>query len=213
MSILKKLATSLGRRDEVPNQVLAKEIAAKGNKKAVEELVENLTNKDKNIQSDCIKALYEIGYLKPELISPYTKEFLNLLDSKNNRMQWGAMTALSGIAKVNPKSVYPSVTKIISVADHGTVITKDHCVKILAALCSVKPYSEKAFPLLIEQMMKAPANQFPSYAEEAMPFVNDKNKLIFVKTITSRFGEFGQESKRKRLEKVLKKVTTEAQRT
>lgn len=54
--ILQKLASSLGlgRRDEIPNQELAKEIITTPNEKAAKELVENLANKNKDIQSDCI---------------------------------------------------------------------------------------------------------------------------------------------------------------
>jgi hypothetical protein len=40
MTILDKLATALNRRDEVPNQELAKEIVSAKNKRAVKELVE-----------------------------------------------------------------------------------------------------------------------------------------------------------------------------
>src|SRR5882757_2998530 len=98
MSILNKLATSLKRRDEVPNQVLAAEIAAKNNKVAIKELIDNLSNKSKDIQHDCIKVLYEAGERKPELITGYLKTFLELLHHKNNRLQWGAMTALHAIA-------------------------------------------------------------------------------------------------------------------
>src|SRR6266498_2301131 len=101
MSILSQLATSLDVRSEVPNQVLAKKIIKASDKKAVKELVENLDNKDKNIQGDCIKVLYEIGEQEPELIASYDKEFLALLDHKNNRLVWGAMTALDGIAGFN----------------------------------------------------------------------------------------------------------------
>lgn len=61
MSIIDQLASSLGRRDEVPNQELAEKIAAAKDKKAVKDLVDNLANKNKDIQSDCIKVLYEIG--------------------------------------------------------------------------------------------------------------------------------------------------------
>jgi hypothetical protein len=61
MSTLDKLAHSLGRRDEVPNQELARELAAKKDKKGIREVAENLWHKDKNIQADCIKVLYEVG--------------------------------------------------------------------------------------------------------------------------------------------------------
>ncbi len=57
MSVLEKLATALGRRDEVPNQELARDIVRERNAAAVQELVENLANKNKGIQNDCIKTL------------------------------------------------------------------------------------------------------------------------------------------------------------
>ena len=95
MSILGKLASSLNRRDEVPNQELAKQIADKDDREAVKELVVNLSNNSKDIQNDCIKVLYEIGERKPALIAAYAKEFIDLLDHKNNRLQWGAMTAIN----------------------------------------------------------------------------------------------------------------------
>ena len=93
MSVLDRLACSLGRNDEVPNQELAAEIAKKGDKQAVKELIENLQNRDKANQNDCIKVLYEVGERNPGLIAPYVSEFLDQLSSKNNRMIWGAMTS------------------------------------------------------------------------------------------------------------------------
>ena len=101
MSVLQKLASALDRSDEVPNQLLAKEIASSGDKVAVQELVDNLANKNKDIQSDCIKVLYEIGDIKPDLIAGYVDTFVKLLGSRNNRLVWGAMTALGAVANVN----------------------------------------------------------------------------------------------------------------
>ena len=82
MSVIGKLACSLNRRDEVPNQELAKELADKNDTHSIQELVENLSNKNKNIQSDCIKVLYEIALLKPQLVAIHIKEFISLLDNK-----------------------------------------------------------------------------------------------------------------------------------
>ena len=96
MSVIDKLASSLGRRDEVPNQELAKEIVLSQDVEAVKVLVENLSNK-KAIQNDCVKVLYEIGERAPKLISKHIDEFIAHLTSKNNRLQWGAMTALGTI--------------------------------------------------------------------------------------------------------------------
>src|SRR5690348_16122986 len=102
MSIIPQLASSLNRRDEEPNIELAKQIVSKNDTKAVEEVIENLSCKKRNIQNDCIKVIYEIGERKPGLISKYINVFLELLKSKNNRLQWGAMTALNTIVEEDP---------------------------------------------------------------------------------------------------------------
>lgn len=207
MSILDKLATSLGRRDEVPNQELAKQIAAEKDIAAVKELIENLKNKNKDIQNDCIKVLYETGEINPTLIAGYVKDFVALLDHKNNRLQWGAMTALNTIAAENPKAIYDSISKIIDAADKGSVITKDHAVNILIKLCCIKQYAHNAFILLNAQLLNSPTNQLPMYAERAMPIINDSNRKIFIDTLSSRLNEIDKDSKRKRVEKVIKKIT------
>jgi hypothetical protein len=92
---------------------------------------------------------------------------LALLDSKNNRLQWGAMTALDTIALENPQGSSFHAEKIIDIADKGSVITKDHPASILIKLCSVKQYADGTFPLLVEQLLKSPTNQLPMYAERA----------------------------------------------
>lgn len=207
MSVLNKLASALGRRDEVPNQELAKQIAAKKDKAAVQELVDHLANKNKDIQHDCIKALYEIGELNSSLIVPYSKEFFDLLVHKNNRLQWGAMTALYSLTAEHPKIIYGSLSKIVSAAEKGSVITKDYAVNILIRLCSVKEYADNAFALLNEQLLNSPVNQLPMYAERAIPVINEKNKKLFVKTLTLRLDDIDQDSKRKRVEKVIKKFS------
>lgn len=205
MSIINKLATSFNRRDEVPNQELAKEIVKKNDSKAVKELVDNLSNKSKDIQHDCIKVLYEIGERKPALIAAYAKDLIELLTHKNNRLQWGAMHALDAITLEDAKTIYSSLSKIISAADSGSVITRDHAVNILIKLCSVKQYADNAFSLLTEQLLNSPTNQLPMYAERAMPIINENNKTIFIKTLTARLGDIERETGRKRVEKVIKK--------
>jgi uncharacterized protein (UPF0147 family) len=207
MSVIPKLATSLNRRDEVPNQELAKQIVKKNDRKAVQELVENLGNKSKDIQNDCIKVLYEIGEDKPGLIAAYAKDFIALLTNKNNRLQWGAMTAINTITTHEPKLVYSALPKIIAAADNGSVITKDHAVNILIKLCTVKQYSADAFALLCEQLSVSATNQLPMYAERALPAINDKNKKQFIKVLSSRLADIEKDTKRLRVEKIIKKLS------
>jgi hypothetical protein len=206
MSIISKLASSLNRKDEVPNQELAQQIIKSDNKKAIKELVENLSNKDTKIQSDCIKVLYEIGEHKATLIAGYDKEFLSLLENKNNRLVWGAMTALGCITSINPKGIYKNLTKILTAADKGSVITKDHGVNILIKLAADKNFTNDSLILLLDQLKTCATNQLPMYAENATTVITDKYKKDFIKVLTSRLGDIGKESKQKRVLKVIKKL-------
>ncbi|MCD9022771.1 hypothetical protein [Cohnella silvisoli] len=207
MTILTRLATSLNRKDEQPNVELARKVVDEADKEAIQELIDNVAHKDKNIQSDCIKVLYEIGALEPELIAFHAQTFIDLLDHKNNRLVWGAMTALDAIALVNPQVIFSALPTILEVADKGSVITKDHGVNILIKLCSMDSYSEKVFPQLIAQLENCPTNQLPMYAENAMPIINGNNRTVFVETLLSRLIEIEKDSKRKRVEKVIKKLS------
>ena len=176
MSIINRLASSQGRRDNVPNQELAKEIADSNDKKSVLELIETMkTTKDKRLQSDCIKTLYEIGYIKPELISEHYEYFLTLLESKNNRLVWGAMIALNTISRVRPKEIHENLEEILKATSKGSVITKDNGIGILINLCAVKEFENEIFPLLMKQLKECESKQLPMYAERALPIIKEQN--------------------------------------
>ena len=176
MSILLKLASSLNKRDEEPNIKLAQQIVDTKDTKSVDLLIENLSNKDKNIQSDCIKVLYEIGERKAEIISGYGKNFMLLLENKNNRLVWGAMTALDCITEINPKEIYKNLTKILDASNKGSVIIKDHAISILIKLAKHTNYSDEELALLLDQLKDCPTNQLPIYAENSLAIINDKYK-------------------------------------
>jgi hypothetical protein len=103
ISVLNRIASYQDRRDEAPNQELARDLAANEDQAGIREIAENLWRQEPNIRSDCLKVLYEIGYLKPEVVAPYAGDFLKLLRSRNNRLVWGAMIALSTVAGLAPE--------------------------------------------------------------------------------------------------------------
>lgn len=206
MSVLDKLATSLGHRDEQPNVALAEQLATSKDKKGVEELVAALKHKNKSIIADALKTLYEVGYRSPELIAPYAQEFIELLKSKNNRLQWGAMTALSSIAPLKQEMLYDAIPLLAPIVDKGTVITRDHYVKILVAIAESSKYNEDAVDLLLEILQTAPENQFPKYAEEVSTVAKGRNRDLLKTIVTDRFQGIEVETKKKRVEKLLKKL-------
>lgn len=206
MSIVEKLASTLGRRDEVPNQELAEHIVKTNDADSVKELFECFSQKNKDIQNDSIKVIYEIGIHKPKMIVQYIPELVALLKSKNNRLQWGAMTALDYVTLENPNLIYDNIESIISVADSGGIITNDHCVEILIKLSTISKYSEQLFRLLIERLHKSPTNQLPKYAENSLKLINKENRDTFISTLAQRLSDFEEGTKKSRLEKVIAKA-------
>lgn len=196
------------RRDEVPNQMLAKKLAEKKNKKGIREIVENLWSENQNVQSDCLKVLYEIGFLNPNLIAEYAGDFLKFLKSKNNRMVWGSMIALSTIAAIKAGEIYKHCEVIKGVMEKGSVITKDNGVKILAIVASKhETYSKKIFPYLLKHLETCRPKDVPQHAEKTVVAVNAKNKTVFVQVLKKRMADM----KSSQVTRV-KKVITEAER-
>jgi hypothetical protein len=190
MSVLDKLAHSLGRRDEVPNQELAHELAAKKDKKGIREVAENLWNKDKNIQADCIKVLYEVGYIEPQLIAEYTDDFVKLLKSRNNRLVWGGMTALAEVAKANPEAVFKNLDAVRKAKEAGSVITVDNAISTLAfTAAGSKQYGEEIFPYLLKHLSSCRPKEVPQHSEKTLPAVNAFNKADFVKVLEKRMED------------------------
>ena len=140
------------------------------------------------------------------LIAPYYKTFGNLLESKNNRLVWGAMYALDSIASVNPSDICSILPAICKAIDKGSVITIDGGVSILAKLAAVNEYTETAFPILLEQLKHCPAKQLPMYAEKSVKAINASNKSQFIYLIRGRYSEMDRDSQKKRLDKVLKNI-------
>ncbi|HKY55255.1 MAG TPA: hypothetical protein VJM08_13150 [Anaerolineales bacterium] len=206
MSILNRLATSLGRRDEVPNQELARDLAAKKDKEGIGEIAENLWNNDKNIQADCIKVLYEMGRIEPKLITDYTADFVKLLRSKNNRLAWGAMTALAEVAKADPNTVFQHLDVIKKAKETGSVITVDNAISALAYTAAAnKNYNDAIFPYLLKHLSSCRPKEVPQHSEKTLPAVNASNKTDFIKVLEKRIEDLSG-SGLSRVKKVIKQA-------
>lgn len=190
MSVLQRLAHSLDRRDEAPNQELARELAARKDEKGIREITENLWNRDRNIQSDCIKVLYEIGFIEPRLISEYADDFVKCIKSKNNRLVWGGMTALAEVAKVDPETVFKHLDVIKKAKETGSVITVDNAVSTLAYVAAGdRKYNEAIFPDLLEHLSRCRPKEVPQHSEKTLPAVNGSNKAAFIKVLEKRMED------------------------
>ena len=110
--VLKRLAYLQTRRDRTPNLDLARDLVAQDDKAGIRKIAQNMQNENKNIHSDCIHVMYEIGIIEPRLIEHYSDDFIKLLKSRHSNMVSGAMTALAEIAKVNPEFIFKNLDTI-----------------------------------------------------------------------------------------------------
>ena len=187
MTVLNRIACLQGRRDEVPNQELARELAAGEDAAGIREVAENLRNRDPNIRSDCLKVLYEIGYLKPELAARYAGDFLKLLRSRNNRLVWDAMIALSTIAGVAADRLYPHVAEIQRAMDEGSVITVDAGVLTLARIAATAEERRAALlPFLLEHLRTCRPKDVPQHAEKIVAAITPAYRDQFVAALQAR---------------------------
>jgi hypothetical protein len=189
MPVLDRIAHLQNRRDEVPNQELARDLAEKKDREGIREISENLWNKDKSIQADCIKVLYEIGYINPSLIVDYAEDFLQLLKSRNNRLAWGGMIALSTVAELRADFIHEHIAEILKAMDTGSVITVDNAVKTLALAASNDAYSPAIFPHLLEHLRSCRPKDVPQHSEKSLPAVDAGNKEDFIAVLEKRMED------------------------
>ncbi len=204
MSIAGRLASALERNDEAPNIELAEALARTGNKDEIAELAGLLTAGPNPVRHDAIKSFYELGERRPDLIAPYLDQLVDLLGTNDNRMLWGTMSALAALAPTHAEALMPHLNHILDAADRSSVIAKDKCMVILAALNSDDRFAGIITPVLLDRVRHAATNQTPMYAEIAAPTIRPADKPAFREVVEQRLAAMSYPAKRKRLEKVLK---------
>jgi hypothetical protein len=206
MSALQEIAYYLNIRDEVPNQQLAKKLVEQEDSDGIAEIAAHLADKNASVASDCVKVMYEIGYLDPELIAPYTQSFVNLLNSKNNRMVWGAMIGLSTVADLAADVLAPQISTLLQVMEKGSVITVVSGVKVLGKLVGAAPQLEgQVMPYLTQLLTTCIPRDVPTHAESLLPMMNEHNRGVFQKICESRVADMSTTQAR-RMRSVMKKM-------
>ncbi|MDC8004159.1 hypothetical protein POV27_08860 [Aureisphaera galaxeae] len=202
-TVLNSLSSNMNRRDEVPNQELAERIAKAKDTEAIPILIDLLKAK-KALQNDAIKVLYEIGEREPSLIAPYFENFMELLDHKNNRLQWGGMTAINTITLLRKEDVYKNLSLLVELGTLGSVITRDQLMYVLQKMASQPPFRKESMAYIFEILSQSPPNQFPKYAEETLKVISKEDGKVLLEILTNRVSDLEKESSRKRVHKVIR---------
>lgn len=205
MSVLPRLANALGRNDEAPNVALAESLAASGDEAGIAELVGAIGSGPQAVRNDAIKALYELGERRPELLAPHWQPLFTALKSRNNRMVWGALTAIDTITAERSADIAARLPEVLEAAAGSSVIARDRTVSILVKLAEAG-HQARTLPILLDTLRTAPDNQLPSYAEAVGPLIGRDNIEEFRAILETRLRGMEQKSKRVRIEKVLRRL-------
>jgi hypothetical protein len=190
MSVLDRIAFFQGRRDEVPNQELAAALVRKKDSKGIREIAAHLWHDNAQVQSDCLKVLYEIGYLDPALIVDWIGDFIKLLGSKNNRLVWGSMIALSTVAEARAAQLYEHRGAIQEAMERGSVIAMDNGIKTLAVIAAGNAARSKTlFPYLLRHLETCRPKEIPQHAEKILVAVTAYNGFKFIQVLEKRIPE------------------------
>lgn len=177
-TVLEALASSQGRDDESPNIELAQAIAAAHESQAIDVLIVALGDARQAIRSDALKVLYEVGKIDPQLLTGRGQVFVDLLESRNNRMIWGGMEALAAVAQIEPLTLVPHVGTIMHATETGSVITRDWGVRVLTTIAIADAGARRAIePFLLEILATCQRSEFPRHAESMQPLLNSNLRL------------------------------------
>ena len=138
------------------------------------------------------------------MIAEYADVFINLLNSSNNRLVWGSMTALASIAELVPEAIHERIALLLQALENGSVITVDNCVSVLAGLCKAnEKYKEELFPVLLEHLKTCRPKETAQHAERIAVCVDKDNRDSFIEVIDKRM-EYLPKSQINRLQKLKK---------
>lgn len=154
------------------------------------------------------KELKKITEKDPESLIPYYTDLIKILKNPDGKVSWATMFLLSPMAIYRPHTAFEHLGLFATLADGASVINRDHYVKILTALALHEEYKDICLTLLIDEVMKAPVNQLPSYATSAVSVVDDIHKAWLEEVIASRLPDtIDYPPKNKKLQQALRKLS------
>ena len=200
-----RLACALERNDEEPNIKLAQSLAKqKDISGEILELFGIVNHGTKAQKHDAVKVLYELAALRSEAFGDKVNFAIDLLDTKDNRLVWGALTLVSEITHTDADRVFRNLKKISNAAENGSVIAKDRAFEILVKLASYADYSTEITSQIEATLQTAAPNQLPMYAEKSVSAFSGRNPEGVIEILQKRLDDLPTEAKRKRLQKVIK---------
>lgn len=127
------------------------------------------------------------------------------LATARGRALWETMQEIFAAAPGHLEIVHAELPALIRAGGRGSVIARDHLVRILALLMADSRFADDAIPIYLATLADAPDNQFPMYAELGAPVVPESELDEFERLLIERLGQLS-EPKQRRVNAVLRKL-------
>jgi hypothetical protein len=152
LSILNQLSSQTGDRTEASNLKVVAQCLENPN--LLTEIAEGLKESDAALMGDCAEVLTKVAEVHPEWVVPYAEALSALLSSKNTRVRWEAVHALSLVATLTPATIAPLLPILMEkIRTDASVIVRDYATDTIANYASTgKSAAECAYPLLKETL-------------------------------------------------------------
>jgi len=130
---------------------------------------------------------------------------IDTLASARGRQLWETMQEIFASAPGNLAAIGEELPALLDAGNRGSVIARDHVVKILALLMTDDRFVDDAVPHFLAILGEAPDNQFPMYAELGGPVLPEPALDEFERILGERFGRLS-EPKQRRVNAVLRRL-------
>ncbi|MDQ3157373.1 MAG: hypothetical protein M3Q98_11705 [Actinomycetota bacterium] len=130
---------------------------------------------------------------------------LDSLSMARGRALWETMQEIFAVAPEHLEVLHADLPALIQAGGRGSVIARDHLVRILALLMADARFADDAIPVYLATLRDAPANQFPMYAELGAAVVPEAELNEFERLLVERLGQLS-EPKQRRVNAVLKNL-------
>jgi hypothetical protein len=129
---------------------------------------------------------------------------IDSLATARGRQLWETMQDVFAAAPGHLDVVHDELPALVEAANRGSVIARDHVVRILALLMAEERFID-VVPGYLAILDDAPDNQFPMYAELGAPVLPESALGEFERILGERFGRLS-EPKQRRVGAVLRRL-------
>ncbi len=204
MTVLERIAYYQGRRDEVPNQQLARALARRKDTAGIREIARNLNNPNRSVQSDCLKVLYEIGYLDPGTDRRLRRRVSGSAGEQEQPDGVGEHDRARDDRPAEGQVIGSRLDEVLAALDRGTVITVVWGVRTLAGVAGASRSDRpRILPHLLRRLETCLPRDVPTHALSCFPAIDDASRDRFLAVLERRRPDLSP-SQAARLRKVIR---------